>query len=327
MQKEQQDRDGDGNEKDGKLPPPERLPGESKQDYRNRCSRTWNKNTRVKRKIANELAVKNRKYSRATKFEMQDDVPGGFGCTFGKLVLGLSEKSDTSKKEVMNRSITRMQLRLRVDRHALQQHVEGKDKYDDILFDHWKISFYVNRNELRAGLRIGNNTKRSIRENDVLIPWTEVRKSKIEGAGLGLFASRSFQVGELVGIYNGSDHVSQGMEGYSLKCKWGIVHCYSFSNCMALRHHTVKTMGMQMMNDPNFGKEPGEKPSDIKPNVIVRPDLLCEAIRDINEGDEMLMSYNMSDEVTDDDEEREDDKSDPSDDANDGDYEDEGSKE
>ena len=122
----------------------------------------------------------------------------------------------------------------------------------------------------------------------------EIRKSTIDNkdSGNGVFAARAFAKGELIGIWNGSE-IENKYPQYDLTWKGKKIHCYPLSDHKGITTNTNVTMGMQMINDPNWPC--AEDPKDTsKYNVKLTSDLLISATRDIVEGEELFLNYNFS---------------------------------
>lgn len=114
-----------------------------------------------------------------------------------------------------------------------------------------------------------------VKDKGVFKDWLEIKESKIPGAGLGVFALREFKKGEVIGMYSGSR-----------------VHTRE-SNNVALQNHSNQRfipdsnqiyMGMHFINS-------SWKSKTLKENVQVNDDFLCEALKKIKVGDELLWDY------------------------------------
>jgi len=135
----------------------------------------------------------------------------------------------------------------------------------------------------------------------------EVKKSLIEGAGNGLFALRSFQKGEWVGLYIGEVRPATLSKKkktiYAMRFKDkdkkakimdpGIPPPYRSSQ------HLPVYFGLQFCNDPNWKQyettAKRTRSKVLKPNISVFGDLCVAATQTINVGDEILLDYNMTD--------------------------------
>ena len=120
-----------------------------------------------------------------------------------------------------------------------------------------------------------------------------MRLSTIPDANYGLFAARNFRKGDIIGIYNGGKALT-GHPGHSIVWQHGIKHCYPFNNSRSMNENHCKTMGMQMINDPEWNKVGEEKESAFKVNVFVDKCLLVRAKIDIVKGDELFMNYQLN---------------------------------
>ena len=101
------------------------------------------------------------------------------------------------------------------------------------------------------------------KKHSVLTNWLEVRESALEGAGLGLFAAGDFPDGTLVGLHVGDSELVDDSK-CDVQWKFGKVHWHSFNNPESMNGLHMKTMGLKMMNNPNWNKKRGKKKSSIK---------------------------------------------------------------
>jgi len=166
--------------------------------------------------------------------------------------------------------------------------IERKGQPTMIDLPEWEIGFHIDpdRNVGDPGTITKKVTELPI------VAWLRVKKSTIEAAGLGLFADRDFQEGQIVGMYLGG---KEGMENYSIAPGWPggeIVHCFPLSHYKAMRDRSTRTMGIQMINDPNHGLELNAQPSEMW-NVEFRSDLFVVALKKINKGDEIFADYRI----------------------------------
>jgi hypothetical protein len=121
------------------------------------------------------------------------------------------------------------------------------------------------------------------------VPLFVIKKSGVPNSGLGLFAAQHFDEGEVVSLYCG---VNQGIyepkrllkSDKAISDKNGVVYTVS---------DKVAFLGFHFANDPMQSKPLLTNPPEY--NVKVLPGLLCEALADIEVGDEILMEYNMTD--------------------------------
>ena len=135
-------------------------------------------------------------------------------------------------------------------------------------------------------------------ENDVLHPWIEVKPSdltdqeKAEGYDFGLFASRTFEVDDVIGIYVGeiiSDNELRNREDSVFEIKVGGRNLYvDISDTTEAR--LKFGMGMHMLNDLNY-QGSDEKDNN---NAAICGDLSVLALSEIKAGDEITTSYNFN---------------------------------
>ena len=152
--------------------------------------------------------------------------------------------------------------------------------------DSWKIGFHMDT-DVDVDDEAEERTKESIRKLPVQ-PWLEVKKSLIEGAGLGLFADKNFSEGSVIGLYMGGQNGDPNCVvelGDTKKHIW----CYSFSDSRSFGGHTAVTMGMQMMNDPTLSE--GGNVNKCKVNAQINWDLVVTATKNIKKGDEICCEY------------------------------------
>lgn len=132
-----------------------------------------------------------------------------------------------------------------------------------------------------------------------LVPWLEVKQSTIKDAGLGCFADRNFETGDIIGLYMGSENKQKGTRGYTIETKWDShIYCYPFQDPRCMTAETQTTMGMQMINDYSYEKERNEttEKAEIEPSLFVR------ATKSIRAGEEIFIDYNLKGEDTDEEE-------------------------
>ena len=139
----------------------------------------------------------------------------------------------------------------------------------------------------------------------------EIKPSTIAAAGHGLFASRAFSAGQVLGIYFGTVHFikpgadidEEGIsDEYSISGKWKhnkVVVLDAFSSSLQDHIKPKEQMppyfGLHFMNDPTYNKS---RPSRIKEkmiNVVIGPDFVAKAKKRVEVGDELFMSYNLGD--------------------------------
>ena len=126
----------------------------------------------------------------------------------------------------------------------------------------------------------------------------EVKKSKIEGAGYGLFALREYNKNDIIGIYFG-DIAKEGeaCTDYSMKVPWRfkrrkekIVIIDAFKSSLAqMKFEQRKPVyfGLHFVNDPYLCPEK----TNATPNIQISDRLQGVATRDIKCGDEILLDY------------------------------------
>jgi len=170
-------------------------------------------------------------------------------------------------KQRVIKSLTISRRLERVNVNKKNSHLkEDRDSCRLVDIDHWSIGFNV---------------------EGVKVPWFVVQRSSIEDAGLGLFAARNFCKGEIIGFYMGKpDKTSfDASTEYSIKADFGIVHSSS------IKYGNLITMGLQMANDPTFSKDASPQDED-EFNFVIHRNMMAEALRDIEVGEEMFLKYN-----------------------------------
>ena len=113
---------------------------------------------------------------------------------------------------------------------------------------------------------------------------TTVKKSSISGAGLGLFAARAFEEGELVGLYCGHNVGTLCKKRLDASNKL----LMDGDGIIFAPKNTEVWMGAHFCNDPEYSSEEAY-------NVKIQENLLFHAMRDIQEGEEMFLQYNLED--------------------------------
>jgi len=120
----------------------------------------------------------------------------------------------------------------------------------------------------------------------------EVRKSEIEGSGLGLFAACNFLKGEIVTIFVRKEIEKTVDRIFSISNTLVILDAGPW--CAANMDETY--LAAHMANDPNW-REEGEDGGDgkkIDTNVESNSHFELVAIKPIKAGDEILLSYNLT---------------------------------
>ena len=128
------------------------------------------------------------------------------------------------------------------------------------------------------------------------VPLFVIKKSGIPEAGLGVFAAQKFEEGDLVSMYCG---VNQGQfkpekldySDKAIQDGRGIIYNVSENDAF---------LGFHYANDPSASKPvAGVAAAAVAAppeyNVKVLPNLLVEALLDIEVGDELFMEYNIFD--------------------------------
>ena len=159
-----------------------------------------------------------------------------------------------------------------------------------------KVHSVVSKNEFQIGFHVhptldADNDKQRVQKEIrkyPLVDWLVVKKSTINGAGLGVFADCFFAEKSVIGLYMGGD---DGDEPYNITAGWPngpLVRCFSLTSSKSKHERSAKTMGIQMINDPNFE---GRK-SRFETNAEINKDLFVKALRDIQKGEEIFVDYN-----------------------------------
>ena len=187
-----------------------------------------------------------------------------------------------------------VKLRLCINQVARKEHVESKKPmYVDK--EEWEIGFHIDPDRVvgEAGTIVHKDGIRNL----PVTPWLIVKKSNIENAGLGLFADRDFDNGQIIGMYLGG---KTGEPGFTIRPHWKHaqnIHCYSFSSSECMGDRSARTMGIQMCNDPNYGLK--NAPKNPLWNIKILRDMFVIAIKDIKQGDELLADYQMASQESD----------------------------
>ena len=120
----------------------------------------------------------------------------------------------------------------------------------------------------------------------------EVRKSEVEGSGLGLFAACDFLKGEIVTIFVGKEIEKNVHSIFSISNSLVILDAGPW--CAANMDKTY--LAAHMANDPNWREEDedGGDGKKIDTNVESNSHFELVAIKPIKAGDEILLSYNLT---------------------------------
>ena len=163
-------------------------------------------NARRKESIAALKVAGEQAFKEATGvWTVDDDDP------FVMLVVGQRNFEEENLCEKYRKCGNAIRLRLRVDQAARKINVQRRNAvYEDV--QEWWIGFHVDP-EHNVG-----EPGTVVQEKDIqklpLLPWFRVKESTIARAGLGLFADRDFEKGQMVGMYLGG---KMGMPGYTMK--------------------------------------------------------------------------------------------------------------
>ena len=121
-----------------------------------------------------------------------------------------------------------------------------------------------------------------------LVPWVHIKMSKIPSAGSGLFASRNFNKDETITLYLGDIKQISESSNYSFGYSKRFVVDIKGNET---RFH--KYIGAHMINDMHFCE--GNKDEKLLcNNASLNTDFRITAKRYIEEGEEISMSYNLS---------------------------------
>ena len=260
-----------------------RNDGESVEDYKKRQNRVYQARKRALDKAKLKEAKRELMAALNTSKETTDPNEED---KFVALVLGHGNFYKEQIEEKFKSCKAAVCLRLCVKERGWKVHVESKkgqfyepDKEEGLVF---KVQFHTDGQEVTKKLH-----SEEVHEQP-LMDWLRIKKSTIEGAGLGCFADRPFKVGDIIGLYMGSTDSGKGDPGYSMRSFSGLhLHCHSFSNSKSMNEQVTKTMGMQMINDPNYGGTASGKEA----NVRCFRDMFVAATKAIKKGEEMFMDY------------------------------------
>ena len=271
--------------------------GETDADFEVRRQKFYRQTHSAKKKREYEEAF-TRMMSSAKTAAVTDDED-----FFIKNIVGVRnfELVDSKKKrQSCSNAVTK---RLCVNRLLREYHYESKEgrgrgKRQESM-NEFEVQFHVDLEQedvkKTSAKKSGKGRAKTVEEvcKEPLIPWLRVKKSSIEGAGLGLFADKDFKEKSMIGMYMGGNtgHPDYRMKAHGVK---EMVNCFSFDSSLSMEEHSAKTMGMQMMNDPNIGLKKGEKPPFIV-NAEVKSDMFVQALTDIHEGEEIFIDYQWTD--------------------------------
>jgi hypothetical protein len=262
--------------------------------------REYNKRAYEKSKKKKEEAASKQKIVMKTL----DDMAVDGDCTFGKMVMGFVPSNSITNKECFAVHSKNVRARLCVTTMKWHEHDESKIKGKTFTGKHWRISFYMDL----EGRHVSDQpsvTRENIRKATThkLQPWLEVKQSTLADAGLGLFAMRDFEKNTIVGLYMGS-LTQKGNPKHTYAAPFGRVYCHSFDESLSMGERHSVTMGMQMMNDPNWREEVEDEgkneddsmdgKDDTVYNVSITGDMIVWATKKIEAGDELFLDYNMT---------------------------------
>ena len=114
--------------------------------------------------------------------------------------------------------------------------------------------------------------------------FLEVRKSSIEGAGLGLFSLRNFNQWDVIGLY-----CADRIHGKTKPNEFSMTKGKNRAIYQCQRNEAY--MGMHFINDPTFGYETDQDKIDMA-NVMVDDDFQVIALRPIKAHEELFLIYN-----------------------------------
>ena len=261
--------------------------GESHQEYLKRRRKGIKAQYDKKRKEAKEERKKSGEVAMKLamgEWTVDDNDP------FVMLVAGQRNFEQDDPREKYKKCGAAVKLRLNIAQIVLKTHAERRKHCFEETQD-WLIRFHVDPDR-----KVGEPGT-VIRESEVnqlpLLSWLRVKKSTLPGAGLGLFAEREFEKGQIIGMYLGG---KTGMPGYTIKPRWKdaeLIHCHSFASADALSDQSARTMGLQMCNDPNFGL-PNDAPKSPLWNVQIMKDLFVIATKNIEKGEELFADYRLT---------------------------------
>ena len=129
-------------------------------------------------------------------------------------------------------------------------------------------------------------------EDGSLFKVLEVRKSGIEGSGLGLFAAYDFSKEEIVTIFVGKEIEKTVTSIFSISNTFVTLDAAPW--CAENMDETY--LAAHMANDPNLMEEGGDggDAKKIEPNVISCSCFELVATKTIKAGDEILLDYKLT---------------------------------
>ena len=122
----------------------------------------------------------------------------------------------------------------------------------------------------------------------------KVKRSKLPGAGNGLFAKRSFEAGEVICVYAGTILPSEGKD----YVKWNSSYVFALNSKWSVDADDENSCFARYINDPIISDKYNAEFRDTMaakyrtaPNI---PGIVCKAIVDIPKGAEIYASYDDS---------------------------------
>ena len=117
-----------------------------------------------------------------------------------------------------------------------------------------------------------------------------IKRSSLQNASLGLFATRKYKNGSCLGYYCGK--IVMGLA--YCRTKYAIMTNTNPPICVQARPQDV-WMGFHFANDPNYGKYGREEVDKDDPTYNIRIDrkLRVTALKDIEPDEELFLHYNL----------------------------------
>jgi hypothetical protein len=292
----------------------QRNPGETDEEFNKRRQKVYNTNRTIKeKKVKVETQAKciaALKVAAATQTD-----PSCVDDFFVKKVVGVRNFLKTQAERKYESCKIELSLRLNIDellemKTGVQEEKTPKKKRgkkDDvgdgainvveandprhviISRNEWIVSFFVD-----VSKDVGEEKTKPTKEEVKKLPkvkWLHVKDSTIPNAGKGVFALRQFLKGAIIGLYMGGE---VGHEDYTMEAAWAKekrIRCYPFTDSRSMGGRSSMTMGMQMINDPNYdGIKTGKRV-----NAKVMSDLFVVALKNIKVGEEIFIAYNLKD--------------------------------
>ena len=295
--------DNDGNEEDkaeedskpaAKHPRVQRLPGESDAELNKRRNKIYKDRNKKKRKKKNEEDAAKLKFAIKS---CKENARGEENDVFITKVVGRKNFDIENPRERYEKCKNAVSFRLCIEEFLVKKrHVESKN-FTIVSKDEFRISFHMHPT---LDADDDNGKQKEVRKYPD-VDWLMVKKSTIDGAGLGVFADDFFPENSIIGLYMGG---TDGDEKYTIQAGWNngpAVRCFSLTSSESKHERNAKTMGMQMINDPNFeGQVSGN-----------------EVNAEIKKGEEIFIDYNMSASSSEDDDDNDLEDDDGSDDSKD----------